>query len=175
MKPRFTEYVILFTLFAIPGCGTARHAPVTTQRENTKVEVRTRAVFVPDTLLFPLPLVVQERATRDTSSHLENGYAYSDASIDRAGNLHHSLATKPQNIPVPAERQVEYRDSIVYVEREIKVPEPYPVEAPRALTLWQKFQMTGFWVLAALVAAALAVCYRKGIAAFVGRLIRNFI
>ena len=39
---------------------------------------------------------------------------------------------------------IEYRDSIVYRDREVEVEKIVPVE--RELTWWQQTQIRGFWV-----------------------------
>ena len=157
--------IFLGCAFWAVSCGTARKVtPTLTEREH--LEIRTRTVFVPDTVHYRLPLVELMRETRDTASHLENEYAWSDASVDRAGTLRHTLSTKPQDIPVPTESRVEYRDSIVYREKEVRVPEPYPVEVPAKLNAWQRFRLRSFWPLVLLTVGPWVWKYRGRIAKF---------
>lgn len=96
-------------------------------------------------------------------SHLETSYAVSDARITPDGSLFHSLANKPQKRPVPTEKEIIYRDSIVSrdrVNREV-------VEVERKLTWWQQTQMKGFWI----VLVVLVLVCRKNIVASVHRFI----
>jgi hypothetical protein len=59
---------------------------------------------------------VEKVATLDTASVLENKYAKSAASVS-GGVLAHSLETKPVREPVKVEKQIVYRDSLVYRDR----------------------------------------------------------
>ncbi len=119
------------------------------------MEVNERIEFVRDTVWRDFPLIVERVTVRADSSRLENRYATSDARINLDGSLSHSLATKPQREPIPIDRPVEDRDSIVYRDRKVDVEKI--VEVERDLSWWQQTQIGGFWVLL----AALAVALRK--------------
>ena len=139
--------IMVFLL--LTSCGAGKHLPV--QRENrdsTRVEVREKTVYIRDTVILKIPAQTAENTTRDTSSHLETDYAESDARIDPDGTLHHSLRNKEQEKPVPMDVPTTQKDSIVYKDRYVYEP----VEVPRDLTTWQKWQMRSFWILLSAVA-----------------------
>lgn len=137
--------------FLAVSCGTQRKALDTEIRDSTRVVVRTERIETIDTVYVELPKQSETVAVKDTSSHLENDVAESDASVDALGFLHHSLKTKPRSIPVPSKNTKERRDSIVYRDKNVYIEKPVYVEAK--LTAWQRFRLDGFWILAAIVAA----------------------
>lgn len=151
------------------ACGTQRKVveTVRAETENKTVEVSYEKILVPDTVFVEVPAQSASVVTPDTTSTLENDFAKSRASIDSNGMLHHSLETKPQKKPVPTQREIERKDSIVYVGKSVEVP--YPVE--RQLTQWERAQMKGFWILLAIVLIAVCWIVRKPIL----NLIRRFI
>jgi len=143
MMPRFTKSAYLLALYVIilASCAIQR-PPVIQYRDSVRVEIRDRLVH--DTVGVPVPVEVEKVVTRDTSSHLENSLASSDAVVS-GGLLHHSLQTKPQTLHVPV--AVPARDSIIYRDRE--VVKEVPVEVERQLTFWQRFRIGAFyWILA---------------------------
>lgn len=107
----------------------------------------------------------QNCETADSTSHLENDYATSDARINPDGTLYHDLKTKPQKKPVKFEKPVERKDSTIYKTK--TVTETEIVKVPRDLTWWQKTQIYGFWVILFI----LVIVYRKKILSFVKWLI----
>lgn len=137
--------------FLAVSCGTQRKALDTETRDSTRVVVRTERIETIDTVYVELPKQSETVAVKDTSSHLENDVAVSDASVDALGFLHHSLKTKPRSIPVLSKNTKERRDSIVYRDKNVYVEKPVYVEAK--LNAWQRFRLNGFWILAAIVAA----------------------
>ena len=98
---------LLFLALA-SACSTVRPLPTT---DSTKVEVRTETVIEKDTVFVELPRVVERVAVQDTTSHLENEFALSDARIS-GGVLKHSLETKPVKMPAVVDKQIVYRDSL---------------------------------------------------------------
>lgn len=137
--------------FAV-SCGTQRKAIDTETRDSTRVAVRTELIETIDTVYVELPRQSEKMVVKDTSSHLENDLAVSDASIDALGFLHHSLKTKPRGrLPVPSKNTKERRDSIVYRDKYVYIEKPVYVEAE--LNAWQKFRLRGFWALFAAIAA----------------------
>lgn len=155
--------LILPLILLLTACGASRHL-TDTQRDSVRVEVRKTVEYIHDTVVIEIPAQVAERTTRDSSSHLENDYAESDARINSDGTLYHDLRTKPQEKEIPVEVPTERNDSIIY--RNIEVEKIVPVE--RELTKWQKFQMKGF--LIALV--VLVVCvFRKPLLCLIRRFI----
>lgn len=143
MMPRFTKFAYLLALYVIilASCAIQR-PPVIQYRDSVRVEVRDRLIH--DTVAVPVPVEAEKVVTRDTSSHLENSLASSDAVVS-GGLLHHSLQTKPQTLHVPV--AVPARDSIIYRDREVVKEVPVVVE--RQLTFWQRFRIGAFyWILA---------------------------
>lgn len=143
--------IIVFIASLLASCGSSRHvATIIETRDSTKVEVRTELVERIDTVYVELPRQSEMVAVKDSSSHLENDVAESDASVDEFGFLHHSLKTKPRGrLPVPSKNTKERRDSIVYRDKYVYIEKPVYVEAK--LNAWQRFRLRGFWILAAIV------------------------
>ncbi|MCM1216491.1 MAG: hypothetical protein NC209_03765 [Alistipes sp.] len=146
----------------LAGCCPCRHLTTAT-RDSVRVETIIRTDWVADTVLVEVPVEVFRQTVRDTTSHLETSFALSDARINPDGSLSHSLANKAGNRPVAAEKEIVYRDSLVYRDREVE----NVVEVPRPLTWWQRTQIRGFWMLLAIL---IIIC-RKHIAAVVKRVI----
>lgn len=133
--------LLILILAAVTACCPCRHLTTSTA-DSVRVETIVRTEYIPDTVLVEVPVESERQTVRDTTSHLETSFATSDARINADGSLSHSLANKPQKRPVPTEKEVIYRDSIVYRDRvntEI-------VEVERELTWWQQTQIRGFWV-----------------------------
>ena len=126
-------YLPLLLLLTASACSTVRQLPST---DSTKVEVRYETKTVHDTAYVELPVIVETVATLDTASVLDNKYAKSAASVS-GGVLTHSLETKPVREPVSVEKQIVYRDSLVYRDRVQTVT----VEVEKKLTAWQNIQM----------------------------------
>ena len=125
--------LLLLSLLAASACSTVR--PLSTT-DSTKVEVRYETKTVHDTAFVELPVIVERVATLDTASVLENKYAKSAASVS-GGVLTHSLETKPVREPVSVEKQIVYRDSLVFRDRVQTVT----VEVEKKLTWWQTLKM----------------------------------
>lgn len=166
-------YVVMFVIgiivCALLGSCSSHKNMVTEHKENDSVmvEVHTNTIIVPDTVYVEIPPQIAERTTADSTSHLENDYATSDARINPDGTLFHQLATKPQKKPVEVDKKIEQRDSIVYVEKSNTETGQQIVEVERQLSWWEKTRIYGFYLLAAL----LVVIYRKPI----WSLLRKFI
>ena len=126
-------YLPLLLLLTASACSTVRTLPV---QDSTRVEVRYETKTVHDTAYVELPLIVEKVATLDTASVLENKYAKSAASVS-GGVLTHSLETKPVREPVKVEKQIVYRDSLVFRDKVRTVT----VEVEKKLTWWQSFKM----------------------------------
>lgn len=146
--------LIWIAAFLAVSCGTQRKAMDTETRDSTRVVVRTERIETIDTLYVDLPRQSETVAVRDSSSHLENDVAVSDASVDSLGFLHHSLKTKPRRLPVPSKTTKERRDSIVYRDKYVYIEKPVYVEAE--LNAWQKCRLKSWWWLAGLLALVLA-------------------
>lgn len=156
--------LLLLIALLLTACGTPKKL-TTTQQDSTRIEIRETVIYVPDTVFVEIPAQTAERTTQDSTSHLENDYALSDTRINPDGSLYHDLKTKPQEKPVPIEKPVERKDSIIYrtqyIDREVTV------EVERELSWWEKTQIYGFWGLVVI----LLIVYRKKIFALARRFI----
>ena len=139
----YDSRLLMLAMLLMPGiasCGICKPQPQIEYRDSIRVEYRDRIVH--DTATFEIPVIIEKNVTRDTSSHLENPYAQSDAVVSD-GFLWHSLESIPQTIEVPVEIEVhdttyiEKHAETVYVEK--------PVEKP--LTWWQGLRIDAFWWL----------------------------
>ena len=141
MKPS----ALLAIALCLSACGTVR--PVL-ESDSTRVEVKTVVETIHDTAYVQLPVIVERVATLDTASVLENKYAKSAALVS-GGVLTHSLETKPAKAPVSVEKQIVYRDSLIYRDRVVTET----VEVEKKLSAWQSFKMKvgGFSVVILLI------------------------
>ena len=140
----------LVILLLLSACSTVRPLPV--QTDSTKVEVRVETVTVTDTAFIELPVIVEKVVTLDTASVLENKYAKSEAIVS-GGVLVHSLATKPVRQPVAVEKEIVYKDSLVFRDR----VSTETVEVEKALNWWQRLRL--FLGTLVLIAALAAIAY----------------
>ena len=145
------KITLLFLTLCLSACS-HRIYPITTTQTKDSVRVEYRERLVRDTAYIEVPREQETIITRDTSSHLENSYAASDASI-QDGMLHHSLETKPQKLAAPV--YVQVRDTI-YVQTSSDIQKETIVEIRNELTKGQRRQIVGFWILLAAVIAAAA-------------------
>ena len=136
---------LLAIALCLSACGTAR--PVL-ESDSTRVEVKTVVETIHDTAYVQLPVIVERVATLDTASLLENKFAKSAAFVS-GGVLTHSLETKPAKEPVAVEKQIVYRDSLVYRDRVVTET----VEVEKKLSAWQSFKMKagGFSIVILLI------------------------
>ena len=124
----FVLLAILGQLFV--GCS-PRITPPAEIRDSVRVEIRERPVH--DTAYVDVPLIKEVNVTRDTSSHLENEYAMSDASISN-GTLRHSLETRPHKIAAPV--TIIVHDTLT-VEKKAETI----IKEVNVLSKWQGFQI----------------------------------
>ena len=138
-------YLPLLFLALASACSTVRPLPTT---DSTKVEVRTETVIEKDTVFVELPRVVERVAVLDTVSRLENEFALSSAVVS-GGVLMHSLETKPVMMPAVVDKQIVYRDSVVFRDRVQTVT----VEVEKKLSGWQqaKLRVGGFCFFAVIL------------------------
>lgn len=150
----FVLLAILGQLFV--GCS-PRITPPAEIRDSVRVEIRERVVH--DTAYVDVPLIKEVNVTRDTSSHLENEYAMSDASISN-GTLRHSLETRPHKIAAPVTLIVH--DTLT-VEKKAETI----IKEVNVLTKWQGFQIIlgrilgGLFLLIILMLAVRAFLMRR--------------
>ena len=134
MKYFFHLFSLLLLLAVASACGAARSLVNTA--DSTRVEVRYETLTIHDTAYVELPVIIEKIQTLDTTSKLENDYARSEASVT-AGILKHSLETKPAQLPVPVEKEIVHRDSIVFRDRVVTEVK----EVEQQLSFWQQFKM----------------------------------
>lgn len=150
--------LFLLLIFLLGSCASSRRLSENVhQQDSVQIKVETRIEYVPDTVYIEIPAQTAERETADSTSHLENDYATSDARINPDGTLFHNLKTKPQKKPVEFEKPVERKDSIIYKTK--TVTEVRTVKVPRQLNWWEKTQIYGFWFIVFIA----VIVYRKKI------------
>lgn len=141
--------VVMFAVLVCSGsllvCCSPRVIQPAVIKDSVRIRICERVIH--DTAYFEMPVIRQVNVTRDTSSHLENDYASSDASIVD-GNLRHSLESKPQKILVPVE--VVVHDTTV-VEKQAQT---IIQEVPAQISKWQAFQM----ILGRIMGIILIIC-----------------
>jgi hypothetical protein len=164
---KYQLFVIVALFVALVGCKTKERAIAPTSVENTIIKTVTRTEWKTDTVFVKIPLQMAERTTKDSVSFLENEYAKSEARINPDGTLFHDLKTKPQNKPVEVQKQIEHRDTVIYKDKQIKVPVPVEKE----LNFWQKTSIKYFPYTLAALFTVLGYVLRKPIWKFVRRFI----
>lgn len=166
MKHLFIILVLAAFSLMLTACGTARKV-VQQETQNTSVETRYERIYIRDTIMLTIPHQISSVVTLDTTSTLENDFAISKASVDSLGRLHHLLETKQQEIPIPTDKEIQKKDSIVYVDKEVKVP----VMVEKDLTAWQEFRLKWFNALVIVLLGLLIWIFRTPLK----NLIRRFI
>ena len=167
-------------LLIVSGCCTHRrvveqNTTAIQQKDSADIEVKVEKVieYHTDTVFVEIPAQTAERTTVDSTSHLENDFALSDARINLDGTLYHDLRTKPQkkaaevNIPTIRNDSVrtEYKTKIKYVTLTEKK------EVEKELTWWQHTCIKWFpWCLILLI-IAIGYIFRKPILKITKRLL----
>ena len=135
------------------SCRTGRQVVVVEARDSVRVEERVREIKVTDTLFVEVPGQKESTTVRDSSSHLENDYAVSNARINPDGSLYHSLETKARTDTLSKELTVQVRDTTIYREKVI----------PKVVTVEKKlnwFENMRLWIGNVILAlAGLSVLY----------------
>lgn len=188
MKTFFRDHISMYVLsavlvsmlFIVSGCCTQRrvveqNTTVIQQKDSANTEVRVEKVieYLTDTVYIKIPAQMAERTTQDSTSHLENDYATSDARINQDGTLYHDLKTKPQEIASEFQKPVERNDS---VRTEYKTKTKYITltekkEVEKELTWWQHTCIKWFpWCLILLI-IAIGYILRKPILKITKRLL----
>ena len=188
MKTFFRDHISMYVLsavlvsmlFIVSGCCTQRrvveqNTTVIQQKDSSNTEVRVEKVieYLTDTVYIKIPAQMAERTTQDSTSHLENDYATSDARINQDGTLYHDLKTKPQEIASEFQKPVERNDS---VRTEYKTKIKYVIrtqkkEVEKELTWWQHTCIKWFsWCLILLI-IAIGYIFRKPILRITKRLL----
>ena len=139
------KHFLLFIFSALcVACSVARQA-APSENLSTRVEVVT--VFEKDTVLVEIPQIVEKVQTMDTISFLENEFAKSSAEVSD-GILSHSLETKPVHKPVEIQKEIVYRDSVVFRDRIVVET----IEVEKSLSRWQQFKIkTGGYAIGMII------------------------
>ena len=97
-QPGFFHFLLLQLFLLSLLCASYSSSKPAASQQQTRVELRTETVYVPDTVYIDLPHIIQNNITLDTLSVLENRYAKSRALVEN-GILHHSLELNPIREP----------------------------------------------------------------------------
>ena len=151
-------------------CGKAVHTKTDTTIERIKVKEVTN--YIRDTVEIRVPQITERVVIKDTTSHLENAFALSDASIDTAGFLHHTLQTKSTPVKVEIKTKEVRKDSIIYRDR-VRV-EKVPIIVKKPLSWWGKTKQIGFWALLLFFIGEIAAKNYTKIIAVVLKLLTKF-
>lgn len=137
-------FIVLATIGQFcTGCS-PRIITIETEKHVRDTLVRER--IIRDSVVVPVPYEVEKVVTRDSSSHLENSFAKSDAGI-KDGMLYHTLESKPQDYK--AEVLVPVRDTVIVTQD----AETIIKEVEKKLNWWQRVRLDGFWVLLIILGA----------------------
>lgn len=151
----------------LTGCHSARQPPsasVMLMNTDSVNVVYIETVSI-DTVIIevPVPMESAKQTVPDSTSHLETSVAESDAWLNPDGTLGHSLTNKPATIGTQA--LVPHTDTTtgkdIIKERQIPVPEPYPVEVERELTHMEQMKLATYWYLAGALMLAIAYIFRR--------------
>ncbi|MFI3279534.1 MAG: hypothetical protein SNG49_05720 [Rikenellaceae bacterium] len=142
----------LLILIALSACATTKLLN-TSAKDSLRIETIERKVVIYDTIHIDLPHIIERTAIRQDSSILTNQLARSEAIVRPDGVLYHSLELIAQRIDYPTQTLAEVRDSIIYKERVVT----QTIERERELSGWQRTQISGFWILLALLLVAIVV------------------
>ena len=142
---------LIITIVLLASCGV--YKPRIEYRDSIRIEYRDRIIH--DTATFEIPVIIEKNVTRDTTSHLENPYAKSDAVVSE-GFLWHSLESIPQTIHVPVEIEVHDTTYIEKAQETVYITE----YKERDLTWWQDFRLKMFWILAGALAIIIFVEFK---------------
>ena len=106
-------FLFITTVMLFSSCRTGRQVVVVEGKDSIRIEERVREIKVTDTLFVEVPVQSAERTTADSTSHLENDYAVSDARVTHDGSLSHSLETKHSTDTKPTAQYVQIWDTTI--------------------------------------------------------------
>ena len=158
----------LLAVLTLVSCHTAKQtiptAPVVLNNsDSVMIETIINTVYVPTPVELDIPKQSQSTVTAADSSHVETDFAESDAWINPDGTLGHSIKNKPGKIKgevyVPQTDKQTNKEAVK--EREIPVPNPYPVEVEREFTLMEQIKLAAFWYLVGAVIVSIGLLFRK--------------
>lgn len=156
-------YLFCLLALALVGCKTQKipgtlPPVVLNNSDSVRVETIVNTVYVPVEVAVDLPRQSESNATHNDSSHVETDLAFSDAWIYN-GILHHNIENKPGKLKgeayVPQTTEQTSKESVKV--KEVPVPQPYPIEVERKMTLMEQIKLAAFWYLVG--AALISACY----------------
>lgn len=146
-------FAVAIVAVMIAGCGLFQkvvYVPVESKTDSVYVETIVERL---DTLKIEIP-GENVYVVKQDSSHIETSVAFSDAVIDSAGLLHHSLTNKKGAL----EKQVVYKDKIIEKEITVEKEVPVEVEVPvKYVPTYYKWINGIFWGLIALFVIFIAL------------------
>ncbi len=163
------------------GCATQRRTTpeVITihERDTVRIETVIETTLKPDTVFITIPAQRVERTTADSTSFLENDFAWSKAIINADGTLFHVLNTKtgamPFEVMVPTTNRTTKGEHVSYIEK--PVPVRVPVEVEREISWWEHTCITfAPWLFMALIGTVCFI-FRKPLMNIFINLARKFI
>lgn len=141
--------------------------------DSVRVETTIETTYEPVDVALDLPQQSETNVTPNDSSHVETDLAFSDAWFVN-GVLHHLIKNKPGQLKgtalTPHITEQINKDAIKI--REVPVPEPYPVEVERELTLMEQIKLTAFWYLVGAVIVSIGFIFRKPLLTALRKIIR---
>lgn len=146
MKRLLIVVVTGLILILFSGCSVLRprYVPIETKIDSVYIE---KVVERVDTVLFSIPADTVRIAAKCDSSHLETGFAVSDAVVDSTGVLRHSLWNKVQEL----KKEVVFKDRViekrVEVEKEVPVEVEVPVKYVPAYYRWMERLFYGLLII----------------------------
>ncbi len=148
----------LLSSFAVLACSPKVLPPPAATSSSDSVQIEIREYFIHDSIPYEVPVIIEKNMTRDTTSHLENDWAESDASL-ADGFLEHTLKTKGRTVYIPV--QVPVHDT-TYIERHSETKPEYIERdlTEREKRLIRRGKAAG-WALALLAAAGVAAVALK--------------
>lgn len=141
--------------------------------DSVSVETTIETTYEPVDVALEFPQQSETNVTPKDSSHVETDLAFSDAWIEN-GILHHLIKNKPGQLKgtafTPHTTEKSNKDAVKI--REVSVPEPYPVEVERELTLTEQIKLAVFWYLVGAVIVSIVFIFRKPFLTVLRKIIR---
>ena len=134
--------LLILALFALCGCRSVKSAEKekTEIGDSVRIEYKEKIVKVPVTVYVEVPVESHINMTND-SSHLETGFAVSDAMmiwIDGVPFLRHTLANKAQAIGKKDSVPVTEKEKVVWKTRRVTYTK---TEIRKENTWWEKVKI----------------------------------
>lgn len=153
---------------ALVGCKTQKAATTLTptvvinNSDTVIIESTIETTYKPVDVSIDLPQQSVYNATPTDSSHVETDLAFSDAWF-ADGILHHLIKNKPGQLhgQVLAPTTTERKNTEATKVREIPIPQPYPVEVERELTLLEQIKLAAFWYLVVAIILTIGYIFRR--------------